>query len=57
MAFGFRRGLVKKLLYGGIAAAGASYTVYPEDTIYFSKNGLTIAKKYSAVAYNFVFAG
>jgi hypothetical protein len=57
MMFGIRRSFVKKLLYGALGATGAAYVVYPKETVYYSQNGLSIAKKYSAVGYNFVFGG
>jgi len=57
MMLGFRKGLARKLLYGYLGAAGASYIVYPKETVYYARNGFSIAKKNAAIAYNFVVGG
>jgi len=51
--FGIRRGLFKKLIYGGIGAAGTASVIFPCQAKVVAKQGFELAKTYTIIAYNF----
>jgi len=54
MLFGIRRGWTRRILYGAIGAGAGAYLAYPDETVYYVKNGIPIVQKYAMIAYNFV---
>lgn len=54
LVFGLRGGFFKKTLYMTTGALGMSALCYPKEASEYSKVGMTEAKKYTLVAYNFV---
>ncbi|XP_056642518.1 MICOS complex subunit MIC27 isoform X1 [Diorhabda sublineata] len=54
LIFGLRGGLFKKTLYMTTGALGMSAVCYPKEASEYSKVGMTEAKKYTVITYNFV---
>nr|CAH7744271.1 unnamed protein product [Callosobruchus chinensis] len=55
LIFGLRGGFIKRTLYATAGATGVAAICYPSEASEYSKVGLTEAKKYITVAYNFVY--
>jgi len=52
-----RKGVFKKIIYVAITAGGAYSVIYPQEAKKYSCEGLQMAKKYGAIAYNFIVMG
>ncbi|CAH2002470.1 unnamed protein product [Acanthoscelides obtectus] len=55
LIFGLRGGIIKRTLYATAGATGVAAICYPSEASEYSKVGITEAKKYLTVAYNFVY--
>ncbi|KAJ8961230.1 hypothetical protein NQ318_008913 [Aromia moschata] len=55
LIFGLRGGFFKKTIYATTGALGMSAICYPKEAAEYSQVGIVEAKKYLAIAYNFVY--
>lgn len=53
--FGVRGGFFKKLIYTSIGAGGVASICYPKEAKIYTEKALAETKKYTTVAYNFVY--
>lgn len=55
--FGVRGGFFKKLIYTSVGASGVASICYPKEAKIYTEKALVETKKYTTVAYNFVYGG
>lgn len=57
LIFGLRGGFFKRTIYASAGALGMAALCYPKEAAEYSRIGITEAKRYATIAYNFVNGG
>lgn len=57
LIFGLRGGFFKRTLYATTGALSMGALCYPKEAAVYTEIGLTEAKKYITIAYNFIYGG
>lgn len=55
--FGLRHGFIRRILYTTFGTAGMASICYPQDAEVYAQKGLTEAKAWAKIGYNFAYGG